>query len=105
VALTLNVDQHGITPISLVCDLADSGSASIAASLVDALLGAGISGWPNASLSRQTVDSQDFGDGCLEFVVSTPRPVSVAVSGHIPCNGPGDCPPPLECNLPINTCE
>lgn len=115
VLLRLNVDQHGVSPITLVCDLPDTGQAQIPAALIDALLAAGISGFPNGKLARRTVDSvpvegglalRSLGEGgCVDLVVSSPRAVPTRVTGSTPCTKPADCPPGETCNLPLQICE
>ena len=105
VALMLNIDQHGNSPYNLVCEFDDTGSAEIPASLIDQLLTAGVSGFPNGSLTRRTVDSAQVGDGCMEFVVGALAVPDVRVTGHTPCNSTNDCPSGQTCNVPINTCE
>jgi hypothetical protein len=75
----LNVDQHGTAPVTMVCETADTGSLEIAASLVDDLLAAGISGLPHGSLHRRTTDSTEVSNGCVELLVSSHQPVEVIV--------------------------
>lgn len=70
VRATLNVDQHGSAPVTLQCEYADEGSGTIPAELVDALLDAGISGFPNGNVYRETSENADLGEGCVDFVVS-----------------------------------
>ena len=105
VEVRVTLDQHGNTPVSLLCELPDTGQAQIPAALISELLSYGISGFPNARVSRRTVDSITGDKGCIDFVVGAPRNPSVTVSGHYPCSKPGDCPDGLTCNLPIETCE
>jgi hypothetical protein len=73
VRLELNIDQHGLTPVTVVCELADTGTATVSATIVDGMFDAGSSGFPRGSLTRRTVDSQSVDDGCIELVVATPR--------------------------------
>lgn len=105
VEVRVTLDQHGNTPVSLICDLPDTGAAQIPAPLIAELLSYGISGYPNARVSRRTVDSVSIPQGCIDFVAGAPRSPTVTVSGHYPCSKPDDCPPGLTCNLPIETCE
>ena len=104
VGLTLSIDQHGNSPVKVQCELPDTGTAAIPAELTDALLGAGVSGYPNATLNRRTVDSAGVGDLCVEFRVGSPRLPDVRVAGHTPCDGDDDCPDELTCDESINTC-
>lgn len=105
VALRLNVDQHGNTPLTLVCQVADTGQYEIAATLVDALLDAGITGFPTGRIIRQTQDSMAVVDGCVELRVESPRTVAVRVEGHVPCDDNQDCPQGQTCDLAENTCR
>ncbi len=104
VRVDINIDQHGNSPIVLQCDFPDTGEAVVSAQLVDALLTSGVSGYPNGRLSRRTVDSAPVGDGCMEFIVSSPRVPDVRVTGHTPCKADADCPDGETCNKAIETC-
>jgi hypothetical protein len=104
VRLDLNVDQHGATPISLTCLFDDDGAAELPASQVDALLSAGISGFPNGKLSRQTADRVDLSTGCVDFKLRAPRTPAVSVSGHTPCTEDEDCPKGQTCDEALETC-
>lgn len=77
ILVELNVDQHGDSPVTLRCELPDTGAATVSASMIDALLDAGVSGFPRGSLTRRTVDSHDVDIGCVELVVAAPRPHTV----------------------------
>jgi hypothetical protein len=70
IRLNLNVDQHGVTPVTLVCDVPDTGSYTVPGTLTAALAAHGISGAPSSSIVRRTVDSLEVTGGCVEFVVS-----------------------------------
>ncbi len=105
VAFSLNIDQHGVTPTTLKCAFEDDGEGSVPASLVDALIGAGVTGFPNGTLSRRTADRTEIGSGCMDFVASSPRGVDVRVDGFVPCTSSRDCPEGQECNLEIQICE
>lgn len=104
IRVRLTIDQHGNTPSAMVCELADTGSAEIPAEIVDALIDAGISGFPNATITRATVDSADVDGGCVDLVVGHPRSPAVSVAGHTPCNAPGQCPEGQTCDLESQTC-
>lgn len=65
--VTLNIDQHGLSPVTMFCDLDDTGSGTIAASLVDQLIDEGFSGFASANLFRRTVDSVEIDPGCVQL--------------------------------------
>jgi hypothetical protein len=94
----LNIDQHGTTPVTMYCDLPDSGSADLPASLLHTLINFGVTGFPNATIARRTVDSTAIGGGCMELSVTSPTQPSVRVDGFIPCAGTPDCPSPQICD-------
>ncbi len=102
--LRLNIDQHGNSPVELVCDVPDSGSASIPGELTDALMGFGITGFPAGQIYRRTVDKVEVESGCVEFEVYSHLQGNLQVEGHIPCAGPDDCPEGMECDIPTGTC-
>jgi hypothetical protein len=104
VRLELSIDQHGNSPVKIECELDDTGSAELPAAIAEALLTAGVSGYPNATLSRGTVDSAPVGDVCVELLVGSPRQPDVRVAGHTPCDDDEDCPDGLTCDIPNNTC-
>jgi len=67
---TLNVDQHGNSPVTMYCDFDDTGSASMPASLIDALIAYGLSGAASGHVFRSTVDSVEIAPGaCVELDV------------------------------------
>jgi hypothetical protein len=105
ISVELTIDQHGLSPLSLVCQFEDTGSAEIPRSLVDQLITAGASGFPNGRIMRQTVDHANIAVGCVELVVGSPVPATVRIAGFTPCNGPEDCPTGQTCNTAIELCE
>ena len=102
--LRLSIDQHGNTPATLTCELDDTGAGEIPAEMVDALLDAGVSGFPNATMTRATFDRAVAGGGCVDLEVGHPRNPAVSVAGHTPCNAPGQCPGGQTCDLESQTC-
>ena len=101
----LNIDQHGLTPIQLFCEFEDDGQAALPADLVTSLITSGVTGFPNATVTRRTVDSTTIGDGCMEFVIQSTAQPSIRVDGFIPCISDLDCPNGQTCNLAIQICE
>jgi hypothetical protein len=105
VLFTLSIDQHGVTPLSVVCEVGDTGSLSVPAPLVTALFDAGPSGFPSARLERRSADSTMLEHGCVEFTVRATAKLSVDVSGHMPCARDEDCLAAGRCNIETGTCE
>jgi hypothetical protein len=105
VAVELTIDQHGTSPLSLTCEFDDTGSGTVPSSLVQQLIDAGISGFPNGRITRRTADHVNLPIGCVELAVGSPRAASVSVLGYTPCNGPEDCPSGKVCNTALERCE
>lgn len=102
----LMIDQHGISPLTLVCELADDGEATLPDGLIQRMLGAGVSGFPNGTLRRRTADRVELNDGgCVDLVVSTSLVPEVEVADHTPCTEHADCPPGQLCNFALETCQ
>jgi hypothetical protein len=104
VALDLEIDQHGVTPMTLSCEAPDTGSFEVPADLIETLLAAGASGYPSVRASRQSVDSVELPPGCVELVVASAVERRLDVAGHTPCRSDADCPPPARCNLASQRC-
>jgi len=103
--VSLNVDQHGNSPVTMFCEVDDTGSTVVGAALVDELLSYGISGFATADFRRSTVDSLQLGDvGCVQLSVESLKLGKLTVAGHTPCKTPLDCPEGYECNFAIETC-
>lgn len=105
VELRLSIDQHGSSPSTLVCDFEDDGEGLVPAAAINALVVAGVTGFPNGSLSRRTVDQAQTDPGCVDLVTQSRRNPEVRVAGFIPCTDDDQCPEGLSCNLAIEICE
>jgi len=103
--LEMNIDQHGLTPLNLQCDFADTGEATISSNLINTFISAGVTGYPTGKVTRRTVDSTTANEQCVEFVVSSVRTFAIEVAGHIPCTSDEDCPEPAKCNKTIQQCQ
>ena len=105
VLIELTIDQHGASPLTLSCELPDTGSAVIPAAIVDRMIDSGVSGFPNGRLTRRTADHVDIDVGCVELVVGSPLAADITVSGFTPCNSSQDCPSGQVCNVALQRCE
>ena len=102
--LELTIDQHGTSPLLLSCTFEDDGQAQVPAALVEELLSAGVSGYPNGSMSRVTVDSAETPDGCVELRVMSAMELRVTVDDHTPCTSDAQCADGQSCDIPNQTC-
>lgn len=105
IRVRINIDQHGNSPVELVCELKDTGSATVPSSLIDQLLGFGITGFPSGHVSRHTLDKVTTGPGCVRFEVFSHVLGDLAVEGHIPCDASKPCPMGMACEIKTGTCK
>jgi len=101
VRVELNVNNHGSTSAWLACDVADTGSFSVPAALLDALQDIGISGFPSLSLTRRSVDSAVIGPGCVDLRVASERTLGVEIAGQKSCTSDQQCPPGQDCGVDL----
>ena len=103
--VSLNVNNHGRNNAWIECSFADDGAAEIPASLIDALLAQGQSGFPTITFSRRTVTSTELAWGCVQLAVSSSVAVGVELSGLISCNDSSMCPSAQACRPLERFCE
>lgn len=66
------IAHHGGIAAAVECDLPDTGSGEIPASLITALITEGTAGFPTLSLTRRTITSKTVGPGCADFAIAAP---------------------------------
>lgn len=100
-SVKVDIAFHGGVDAQIQCDVPDTGSVTIAASLVDALLARGVAGFPTAFLTRRTVDSVDVSGGCIDFAMTTvfngTTGIQLMIPGITSCNEDTDCPTGMTC--------
>jgi hypothetical protein len=72
IRLTLSVGPAATPHAQIECDLPDTGTAQIPASLIDQLFNLGVGGFSAINVARVTIDSITIQPGCVEFWVSSP---------------------------------
>jgi hypothetical protein len=97
VTLSLNVNGHGLVGQHIDCVVADTGTFTIPAPLVTALVEDGLSGFPTLEISRSTADTATIEPGCVELRVQSARTLDVVVPGLTSCSGDEDCPDDQVC--------
>lgn len=99
--MKVDIAFHGGVDAQIQCDLPDTGSATVPASLVDALLERGVAGFPSAFLIRRTVDSVDMGGKCIDFAITNTfngtTGIQLAIPGVTSCNEDTDCAGGMTC--------
>ena len=107
VVVVLRIDLHGTTPSQLECVFPDTGRGVVTAETIDALIDAGLTGFPTGEMRRRTADHTDLANGtCVEFLArSVHVPERVEIEGYTPCRTDAECPPGQECNEALERCE
>jgi hypothetical protein len=98
--VSLNINHHGSSNAWVECDFPDTGSAQIPATLVDALMAKGSSGFPTLTASRRTATRVEMEAGCVQLLVTSAVTSSVEVDGIVSCNTSAACAPGQSC-LPV----
>jgi hypothetical protein len=101
----LHINNHGSSIAWIECDLPDTGAATIPATLIDALLALGRSGFPTIELTRRTATSTDTALGCVQMLVTSEVSAGVSVAGLTSCNDSSMCPPGQTCRALERFCE
>jgi hypothetical protein len=106
VVAVLRIDQHGTTPSALECVFSDTGSGVVSAQTMDALIDAGLTGFPAGELRRRTADHANLDNGtCVEFLARSVKVPRVEIEGYTPCRTDAECPEGQECNVELERCE
>lgn len=97
----VDIAFHGGIDAQVQCDVPDTGSVTVPASMVDALLAKGTAGFPTAFLTRRTIDSTNVSAGCIDFAVTTvfngTTGIQLSIPGVSSCNEDTDCPTGKTC--------
>lgn len=103
--ISVNIDQHGASPGTLMCVFEDDGEGVVSGALLEELVSVGVTGFPSGLIERRTLDSAPAAQGCMDFKVGSKRIVSVDVLGFTPCTSDAECPDDLDCNEEFQICE
>ncbi len=104
IQVALNIAHHGGERGKITCDVEDSGSLEIPASLVTELIGLGVSGFPMISITRAAVGHTTIEPGRVELVVFSRVERAVEIPGLTSCTEDAHCPTGQTCQLDMR-CE
>ena len=69
IVVSFGLDQHGTTPVQMVCEVEDTGSLVISAEQIKQLVDRGTGVPTEGTIKRRTVDSVQTSKGCIDFTV------------------------------------
>jgi hypothetical protein len=91
ITVLLNISKHGGSSGYLKCEVADSGSLTIPADQIGALIGLGVAGYPSLQVVRSNQGRAPVPTGDVVFDVSSLALPDLAVDGYCSCFGNADC--------------
>jgi hypothetical protein len=107
IRLILDVSRHAGVVGYIICDVEDTGSLTISASLIDQLMDLGnIGGYPEINIIRSATGTTTVGPGKgkVELSVESRYERFPLIEGYTSC-GIDPCPAPLVCNIGKKLCE
>jgi hypothetical protein len=91
VNIGLNISKHGGSAGYLSCDVSDTGSYTIPADLITALINLGVAGFPQLTMTRATKGEAPVSTGVIEFVVEAVAIPNLQVKGYCSCFNSAEC--------------
>lgn len=91
VSIVLNLTRHGGSAGYLECDAADSGSLTIPANVLQALMDLGVAGFPQLVATRYTQGTATVPGGRVALSVSSVKIPELNVDGVCSCFDSSDC--------------
>ena len=91
VTATLNVSKHGGSAGYMQCTTTDSGTLTIAADVLKALVGLGVGGFPELLLIRRTHGEATVAAGKIALVVEAVAKPALNIEGYCSCFNDSDC--------------
>jgi hypothetical protein len=104
VHVKLDISHHGGTKGMIECDTSDSGSLSIGADLIGALLDLGVAGFPTIVVTRHDDGTASIAPGKVQLTVVSSVETAVTVPGLSSCSGDSECPSGQKCQADL-TCK
>jgi hypothetical protein len=89
--IKLDISHHGGTKGKIECDVADSGSLVVPATLISSLIELGVAGFPSVSLARTNSSSAAIAPGQVTLQVVSEVTRALVVAGVQSCMANTDC--------------
>ncbi|MBN2191874.1 MAG: hypothetical protein JW751_03585 [Polyangiaceae bacterium] len=92
VYIEVDISHHGGQKGQIECLGADTGSLTIPAEIVTALINLGVAGYPNIVVSRRARGTAEVGGGTVELFVTSDATLEVEIPGVVSCTPTEDDP-------------
>lgn len=97
IEIEIDVSHHGGLKGLIRCDVPDTGTATVDGTLATQLIGLGTAGFPDASLTRHSIDTAAVGSGTATLDVKSTTTISLQVPGVTSCSDTMPCPSGQTC--------
>ena len=104
VFVKLDISHHGGSKGQIECAASDTGSLSVAATLISKLLDLGVAGYPTVIVTRRAIGATAISAGRVELVVSSSVEQPVTIDGLHSCTEDEECPSAQTCQSDL-TCK
>lgn len=91
IEVELNISKHGGSAGYLKCEVDDSGSLTIPANLITALIDLGVAGFPQLTLRRSTRAEAQVGSAAIALQVVALSVPTLEIEGYCSCFNGADC--------------
>jgi hypothetical protein len=90
--VSVDISHHGGQAGEIDCDVPDTGSLQIPASLVTDLIALGVAGFPGLTITRVASDSVELSQGWVQLNIQSSQALSISIPGVISCSTNDECP-------------
>jgi hypothetical protein len=97
VGVKLDISHHGGSTGKVECEVPDTGSLELPATLVDRLIDLGVAGFPTIALTRKVVAAGSGRAKNVTFTNAAPIEQPVVIPGLVSCSEDTDCPSGQAC--------
>jgi hypothetical protein len=104
IQFTFDLSHHGGSKGQVICDTADSGSLTVSGTLMESLIGLGVTGYPKAHVTRTVTGTATVGTGQAQLKIYSDRDYVAELDGLISCQNNTQCPTGQTCLDPGQMC-
>jgi hypothetical protein len=91
IGILVNISHHGGASGKIVCDVEDTGTFDVPATLVTRLLELGYSGFPTVEVTREAIATKAISEGKIQFGLISSAIRNLAIDGMTSCKSNADC--------------
>jgi Cys-rich repeat protein len=104
ITLEFDLSHHGSSKGQVRCDVADTGSLTVSATLLKSLIDLGVTGFPWLTITRVVKGKTTVGSGQAQLMLYSDEKLILEVPGVKSCNDNSQCPDGQTCLLGTLMC-